>query len=215
MKVVQATPGQWADTEWRITPHVAESLVKAGYVGVMRYVSLPDPNDPTKLESKAFDVTGVEVGCILDAGLQLILVQHVRNPQWMPKAHDGRLDASAAAMHADSVGYPAGAHLFADWEGAAGTPDESTRYLEDWGRTARAGGFLGGLYVGYSTILSPDELYSLPDFTSYWSDRGPRIVSVRGFSIKQGGAVTVAGVEFDVDTVTADRKGDLPMVCGV
>lgn len=208
MNARPALQGKWCDTEWRITPHVAATLAQAGYLGVARYVPLPG-------NSSVGDVSGVEVGCILDAGLQLLLVQHCRKPPVLLKLYDGTIDAGAAAAHAALVGYPAGAHLFLDLEGAAGTSDEVWTYCVAWGESVRSSGFLAGLYVGYSAILSPEQLYDLPPFNSYWSDMGPRVVASRGFAVKQQNAVTVAGVGFDGDTVTADAKGEVPIVCGV
>lgn len=204
MNAVSAKPGLWADTSWMISPHVAATLVQAGYLGVMRYVPLP-ANDSVA------DISGTEVGCILDAGLQLLLVQHVRRPPWLPSGHSGDLDGSCAATHAQMVAYPAGCHLYLDLEGAAGSPPDVASFCNDWATAVRRAGYRAGLYVGYSAILSPTELYALPEFNTYWSDAGPRQVAGRGFAIKQGASVTIAGVEFDRDNVTPDGRGELPI----
>jgi hypothetical protein len=179
-----------------------------GKVGVARYVPLPG-------NSSAGDISGVEIGCLLDAGLQVLLVQHVRRPPWIPMQQSGTVDAGAACRAAELSGYPAGCHLFLDFEGAAGSPGAAFAYCCEWGKETRSQGYLAGLYVGYSALMSPQELYDLPDFTSYWSDAGPRQVAVRGFAIRQHQPeVTIAGVNFDPDTVEPDAKGELPIVCG-
>ncbi len=202
-----ATPGKWLDTSWRITPHVAAMLRQVDYLGVFRYVPLP--GNPS-----AGDLSGVEVGCILDAGLELGVVQHVRRPPVLPSAHDGARDAECACEAATACGLPVGLHVFLDLEGYSGSPVEVVRYVDAWGAATKAAGFLAGLYVGYSAILNATELYELPDFDCYWSDAGPRTVAKRGFAIKQKQPeITIAGVSFDPDTVEPDVLGGLPVIC--
>lgn len=203
-----AKPGKWCDTSWPVSPHVAATLVQAGFLGVARYVPLPG-------NSSMSDITGIEMGCLLDAGLQVLLVQHVRRPPWLPKQHDGTVDAGAAVTKAGMVAYPEGCHLYLDLEGCAGSPDDAAVFCNHWAAEVKRAGYLAGLYVGYSALLSPQELYDLPDFNTYWRDAGPRDVAVRGFAIKQGPEITIAGVAFDVDIVTPDGRGELPIVCGV
>lgn len=200
-----ATVGKWCDTTWHITPHLCSTLRQIDYVGVFRYLPLPGNLD---------DLTGVEAGCILDAGLELGVVQHVRRPPVSPSLHDGTRDAQYACDQADACGLPKGIHVFLDLEGYSGTPVEVARYVDAWGAATKAAGYLAGLYVGYSAILSATELFGLPDFDCYWSDAGPRSVAKRGFAIKQRQPeVTIAGVNFDPDDVTADALGGLPTVC--
>lgn len=206
-----ATPGPWVDTNWRITPSVAAALKAAGKVGIGRYVPLP--NNPS-----AGDITGTEVGCILDAGLDLLLVQHVRRPPWYADMHSGRDDGLQAAKSATEAGYPNDCHLWLDLEGLGqgmgGSALAVGMFANDWARAVIGEGFRAGLYVGYAVPLSPVELYQLPGFTSYWSDAGHRLVAVRGVAIQQGAPeVTIAGVRFDPDVMAPDGKGDLPMVC--
>lgn len=204
-----ATPGAWVDTNWCITPSVAAALKSAGKVGVGRYVPLP--GNPS-----AGDITGTEVGCILDAGLELLLVQHVRRPPWYPDMHRGDEDGRQAAKSATDAGYPVDCHLFLDLEGIGGgvNSDAMARFANDWAGVVQGEGFRPGLYVGYAVPLSPAELYALPLFSSYWSDAGRRHVAVRGCAIQQGAPeATIAGVRFDPDVVIPDGRGELPMVC--
>jgi len=199
-----ATPGAWVDTSWKLTPSVLSALKQAGKVGVMRYVPLPG-------NASAGDISGGEMADILVADLELLLVQHVRRPPWLPQAYSGLLDGQAAADSARAVGYPPGAHVFLDLEGAAGQPSDAEKWTNDWAAAVKCEGYLAGLYVGYSALLSPLELYALPDFDCYWSDAGPRQVATRGFAIKQGAEVTIGGVTFDLDEVRQDLLGGLPV----
>ena len=207
-----ATPGAWVDASTPITPRVAAAVKQAGKVGVFRYVPLPG-------NSTKSDITGTELGCLLDAGLEVGLVQHVRGnpptqPLWQPGAHSGVLDAQAAIASAQAAGYPPGCHLFQDLEACDGSSMQVLTYCLDWGRTVIESGYLCGLYVGYAAVLTPESLYALPSVTCYWSDAGPRSVATRGFAIKQGAPeVTIAGVEFDPDVVKLDALGGLPVVC--
>ena len=206
-----ATAGNWVDASTPITPHVAAALKAAGKVGIFRYVPLPG-------NSAKADISGVELGCLFDAGLEVGLVQHVRGnppaqPLWQPGAHDGALDAQAAAACAQAAGYPAGCHIFQDLEACDGSALNVLTYCIDWGRSMLASGYLAGLYVGYACGLTPDGLYALPSHTSYWSDAGHRHVSTRGCAVQQGAAVTIAGVQFDLDVVAPDALNGLPIVC--
>lgn len=205
MNVVAASAGPWVDTAWPLTPVVCQALVAAGKRGVGRYVPLPGNNS-------AGDISAAEAQRITGAGLQLLLVQHVRRPGWSPLHCDGRADAVAACAAALAAGYPSGAHLFLDLEGIVGTDAPSCAvFAQDWAVEVRRY-FAAGLYVGYDVPLSAAQLYALPSFTSYWSDPGPRNVATRGFALKQGAGVVISGVGFDLDEVRADELGDVPMV---
>jgi hypothetical protein len=58
--------------------------------------------------------------------------------------------------------------------------------------------------------LTPDELFHDLAFDSYWAAPGPWAVAVRGDAIKQGLTLTIAGIEFDIDTISKDALGELP-----
>lgn len=207
MRAAIATTGLWADTNARLTTEVCAALVRAGYVGVFRYVPLPR-------NSALGDISSDEAQAITTAGLQLGLVQHPRSPANNVIAqHSGLQDGMAASDAARATGYPPGCHLFLDIEGVTGNATQVALYCNGWSTQVAADGYGCGLYVGYSAILTADQLYQLPRFNRYWKDAGPRAVSTRGFCIEQhSGEVVIAGVKFDVDTVEADQLGDLPMV---
>lgn len=207
VKSAVATPGAWVDTTWKITANVAQALRHAGYVGVYRYVPLPR-------DASLGDISLSEAQTITDAGLQLGLVQHCRRPPVMLALHSGLQDATAATAAARAAGYPEGAHLFLDLEGVVGNESQVALYCDAWSAQVTGDGYGCGLYVGYSAVLGPDELYQLPRFDRYWSDAGPRVVATRGFCLRQHSPeVTVAGVSFDRDTMAPDDLGDLPKVC--
>lgn len=201
-----ATPGPWVDTSFPLTQHVCDALKAAGKVGVVRYVPLPG-------NSSHGDITAAELVAICGAGLECLLVQHVRLPGWDPGKHDGAGDGSMAGLVAYEAGYPDGAHVFLDLEGIHGSPFDTTGFAVDWQHRVMGNNLNAGLYVGYAVPLHPADLYELPGFDCYWSDAGPRHVATRGFAIKQGPEVTIAGVKFDTNTVAADLLGGLPWSC--
>lgn len=205
-----ANPGPWCDTNTVLTVRTLDALRAAGRLGVARYVPLPG-NNP------AGDISAEELGRVLGEGLQLLLVQHVRAGDththlWDPGVHSGEDDARAACAAAKAAGYPEGAHLYLDLEAVGGTKVATVGFCLEWQRIALAEGYRAGLYVGYSVPLSPVDLYELAGFDSYWSDAGRRQVATRGCAIVQGAEVTIGGVKFDLDTMSADGLGGLPMV---
>lgn len=207
MRAVKATPGDWVDTNERVSVGVARLLRARGVVGVFRYAPLPGV-------PAGWDVTADELNWLTGEGLQVCLVQHPRYPNWQPKIHSGAADARAAAGYASAIGYPVGCHIFCDWEGPAPSTsvDDSFGFLLPWGNAITLAGYLAGLYVGYGHVLDAAQLYGLHPYNSYWSDIAHRQIAVRGCSIVQGNPFVVGGVNFDSDTVRPDLLGDLPMV---
>jgi glycoside hydrolase-like protein len=204
--IVQSVPPcKIVDTDIRLNPVVLGQVEAAGYAGVARYVPLPG-------DGAANDIRADELGAVMEAGLGLLLVQHVRFPHWDPAMHSGGTDARVAVQFAMEVGYLAGAHIFLDLEGIVpGTGTATKAFAEAWAATVVGAGYRAGCYVGFDVPLTPQELFDLHDINSYWSDAGPRNVAVRGFAIKQHPQIQIAGVNFDPDTVQPDLKGETPV----
>jgi hypothetical protein len=173
--------------------------------GVGRYVGISHANPG--------DIDGPELDRITGAGLGCWLVQHVRATQgkgWTPSGQLGRLDGAMAAKLADAAGYSHGCHLACDLEDVApGTdPQHVIDHVNAWADACSAM-YLPMLYVGFSTLLSPQELFQELTLHAYWSDFGPRAVAQRGFRIKQFREnVNVGGVMCDLDRVAPDAFGD-------
>jgi hypothetical protein len=201
-----ATPGAWVDSDWPLGSHAVSALVSIGKVGVVRYVPLPG-------NTSVGDITRTELETIVAAGLELLLVQHVRTPPWNPALANGDRDAAAVLDHCAAIGYPHDAHVYLDLEGISGGAGATTGYAIDWQHTIRSGLQAAGLYIGFAVPLHPADLYNLPGFNTYWSDMADRQVAVRGTAMIQGPAVTIAGVEYDIDTCRKDKKGELPIAC--
>lgn len=206
----RATPGTWLDTSAPLTRAQALEFLSRGFRGRFGYVPLPG-NDTSR------DVSGAEIAMLLDVGLEVGLVQHPRAANVL-RLHSGGADAMAAAQWAASIGYPAGAHIFLDLEGVLDTsPGQVTTYCVDWARACLQLGYSAGLYVGYATVIGPQELYELPLFDCYWTDAVGRRVNVRGCAVKQRAQVPAAGglPNYDPDDVAPDALGGLPLVAAV
>lgn len=201
------------DANSRITPAQASDAFRKRYRFAVRYVRRAPVN--------SFDITAGEMATILDAGLGLMLVQHVAQPGWHPSLDLGRTYGDTAAQEATRAGYPKSGHLWCDLEEvASGTPAQVViDYCNAWHRSVEAMGFLPGLYVGYGTRLTGEQLYRKLRFSSYWAaynlnrDQAP---TVRGVCMRQHAAsmedliVGLTNDTMDVDVIQADAMGDTP-----
>lgn len=208
----RATPGKWCDTSTPLMRAAAEELRRQGYLGVFRYLPLPG-NDTSR------DLTRDELAMLLEVGLEVGVVQHVRgfppaHPLWSPAEHDALEDAATAIQMARRAGMPDGVHLFQDLEAVDGSKGDTSGYTVRWGHVVRTSGYAAGLYVGYAVPLSPVDLYELPDVDCYWGDGPARTVAVRGCAIVQGRSLRADGVlpPLDQDVIQVDAKGGLPII---
>jgi hypothetical protein len=198
----------------------AAKLMKAAdYDFVVRYVR--------RSANHAYDITASELLGLLQAGLGVMLVQHVAPPNWQPIAANGKGYAAIAVDHAQKVGYPLGATLWCDLEGVASrewppmAPDV-IGYCNAWCDRASSGGYIPGLYVGDSCGLTALQLYRELRFQEYWSaynlnlDNFP---AVRGVQMLQHpyppADRRVAGIDFKYqeDVIRPDALGGSPMLC--
>jgi hypothetical protein len=119
-----------------------------------------------------------------------MVVQHVAAEGWLPTVALGTAYGAIAAQEASVVGYPRGCILWCDLEGVQ--PDADVRdvigFCNAWYDAVRVVGYDAGLYVGWRSGLSADELYYKLKFRRYWSgynlddDKKP---SVRGVCMEQ------------------------------
>jgi hypothetical protein len=213
-----ARPGKWCDSDQPLSDLVLADLAEQNYEGVFRYVPLPGfkgAGDISPGELARITSTKLPSGETMQCGL----IQHPRSPQYNDLTKcTGDGDAKAAVDFALAAGYPLGAHLGLDSEGlsqiAANTTDVVIHWDTNWQAVVLSRGLLALMYVGYDVPLTPQALYELPGFTSYWSDAGHRMVAVRGCSMSQGPSFTLRGVPFDGDVLVADKLGAVPFVAG-
>lgn len=198
---------QGFDSDSVITPATAADAMGQGYQFCLRYVSL-------SAEMASGDLTYQEALNIVNSGLALMPVQHVRAPGWTPSAQLGTTYGTNAANHAASVGFPAGVNIWLDLEGIEPqTPAQDViAYCTSWYSCVKAANFLPGIYVGANAILNGQQLYDLP-FEHYWqSASSVPVLPARGYQMQQLLSNTpINSISVDKDFIKTDTKGGLPV----
>lgn len=147
-----------------------------------------------------------------------MLVTYSRGPGWMPSAAVGQQDANTSLLHLLHLGIPAGATVWLDLEGPGGTTDDITQYCDVWSKNARDAGFDPGLYVGYGTQLTSQQLYSL-SVDRYWhsmsrvTDAGGEEAAPKcGWCMHQLNPTTKMknGLGVDINFIQEDFRGRVP-----
>ena len=193
-------PGFDADTV--IASAVARQFFAQGYKFCARYLSLADES--------ASDLSPGEALDILNSGLALMAVQHVREAGWLPNGTLGGQDGQNVVVNALGVGFPPGVTIWCDLEGVASTAtaQDVIDHCTAWFNAVNSAGFLPGLYVGANAILTGQQLYDLP-FQHYWRSQSEvPDIPVRGYQLLQFFPSTTAnGIGIDLDIVQTDREG--------
>lgn len=201
------------DANSKIGPKSAKRFVDAGYKFAVRYVRRATAHD--------YDISSGEMVTLLEAGLGVMLVQHVAPENWVPSGELGTKYGAIAADEAAKVGYLIGATLWCDLEGVApGTPaSEVIAFCNNWWDEVATVGFVPGLYVGFGVVLNATQLYRSLKFTGYWGaynvnrDQTP---IVRGWQMKQYAAKELdlipgfTNQTMDVDVIATDARGGTP-----
>lgn len=219
MIVTPATDGlKGFDANSVITPDIAKAFHAHGYRFAVRYVSRVNPRH-------SYDLTPVEIQTILNAGLGLMVVQHVESAEsWTPTPQKGAMYGLNAALRASMLGLPAGTMAWLDLEGVArGTPSSViVEYCNAWHAAVSGEGYLPGIYVGWHCGLLADQLYHDLRFTRYWSAynlNGNEYPAVRGVCMRQlacraADKVPGVGIDFDVNVCRVDALGGRAMILG-
>lgn len=189
------------DVNTIISLDLAKKFFSQGYRFCLRYISRsPEP---------AYDLNPAEAEDILNSGLALMPVQHVRAGYWSANGDLGTADGAMAAKNALFVGFPAGVNVWCDLEAVdPKTPAfDVINYCNNWATEITNAGYLPGLYVGYEAILTSEQL-KLLRFTSYWRSQSnvPNIGGI-GFQMIQLYAETdINGIKVDFDVTQSDFK---------
>lgn len=200
-----ASPGRAFDVDQPLSAAQAATFKGAGYICAIRYV-------PRTAALKTGNLTATETNIILEAGLNLMVVQHVAEPGWEPTAILGTQYGAYGAAYAGGAGYRAGGTIWLDLEGVhtTSTPQAVVDYCKAWYTTVQRAGYIAGVYVGYDTLLSPYELWQMLPFSHYWNAYNGPGVSVRGCQVWQHSPQILNGISFDPDIIQYDNKGGLP-----
>lgn len=200
------------DANTRITAPLAKAMHDHGYRFAVRYVRRVQPH--------SFDLTAAEIVTLLNAGLGVMVVQHVANDGWVPTAMNGSNYGLIAAAETKAIGVPPQVHLWCDLEGVRpGVPAQDViAFCNAWHDEVEASGYRPGLYVGWHPGLTGQQLYRDLRFKSYWGayniDRAsmpaPRGLMMRQYEVCAADQVPGIHLDFDVNVIHADAMGDTP-----
>lgn len=191
------------DADTTINSDVAQQFYNGGYRFCLRYLSLG------AAESSG-DLIAEEAADILNSGLALMPVQHVREAGWQPSDNLGTEDGTNAGNHASSIGFPAGVNVWCDLEGvnSGATAQDVIDYCNAWYDAVSAAGYIPGLYVGPNAILSGEQLSDLK-VQHYWksASKVPDLPG-RGYQMIQTFVGNpVYGIGIDKDETQTDNDG--------
>ncbi|WP_084545530.1 glycoside hydrolase domain-containing protein [Cupriavidus malaysiensis] len=191
----------------RLTYNQAQSYAAKGYKFCIRYI-------PNPLSLGETDLIKDEADAILAAGLWLGAVQHcckaTETSDFVPFPAQGREWGALAALHASEAGLATGTTVWLDLEGIKeGTPvQDILGFCNEWFAQVTEAGFDSGVYVGFDSGLTAEQLYFQLTTKHYW--RAPSAapdVAYRGYQILQHLIKDVKGNEIDVNQAQVDRLG--------
>lgn len=199
------------DTAAKVDGDYCRRMKARGYDFAVRYLSLGAPS--------AADLTRDELVAILDAGLGLMVVQHVLAAGWKPDTATGQRLGASALAHAQHLALPAGMPIWNDLEGMheTTTAAQASACCVAWCSVVEGGQYKPGAYCGAGVPLDGDQLYKLP-YRCYWDSQSNNPnVSRRGFQMIQlfaapYGSTKVEGLDVDICFTQNDYRGDLPLM---
>ena len=203
-EVQQAPAGaKGFDSDTRLTLELAQQFLAQDYSFCLRYVSLG--------AEQSGDLTADEVEQILQGGLALMPVQHVRMIGWSPTEELGQSTGADAGSNAEAVGFPAGVCVWCDLEGIneSASVQKVIAYCNAWYEAVAEAGFVPGLYVGRKCVLSSEQLYQNLKFSHYWKSAStvPE-VAVRGYQMIQTLEEDLVNeIGIDKDATQTDQLG--------
>lgn len=206
--VVQNAPPNVRGFDWSdgaLSSNAASGYYAQGYRFCIRYVSRTAALHQGNAANGMPDISLDEAQDILNAGLALMVVQHVSDPGWTPTPDLGTQYGGCGAQFTSAAGILPGVNVFLDLEGIAqGTdPDDIVQYCNNWFNHVAAAGYEPGIYIGYDVWLSPEDLYLKLRFKHYWRAGGDITdVATRGYQMLQ----TITP-NFDSDVTQNDNLG--------
>lgn len=173
-----------------------QSLLDEGYEFAIRYIAREGEVGVDN------DLTISEAEAILNAGLKLMLVQHVESDtSWTPTPEKGTSYGKNAGRLAKELGFPEGVNIFLDLESVSMSVSSSTviDYCTNWYNEVDSAGFSPGIYVGANPGISQTELSNLP-FTYYWKSASDVPTPDSGWDLIQTSITgSVNGLPVDID----------------
>jgi hypothetical protein len=192
------------DTDGIVTLAEARGFFGGGFRYCIRYVSRVAKSGP-------HDLSTAEALGLLNAGLALMPVQHVRAQGWVPSSELGASDGVHAAYHAFVIGFPPGVNVWCDLEGVGeGTPEQQViDYCNSWYDAVVPAGYVPGLYVGADAILDGHALRFRLKFAHYWrSLSNVPDIEGRGYQMVQHEEQIANDISIERDVTRIDLLGD-------
>lgn len=198
------------DCNVKLSYELAKKFKSQGYDFVMRYVG-------RLRKSTKIDIDRNEIANIHRAGMSVGIVQHCPpKPGILPSKSLGEEYGKNAAKFSREAGYKAGCIIYLDLEDVnikyKNRQQEIIDFCNEWYKEVLAAGYTPGVYVGFNTFLSGQELYYKLKFRHYWRSmsRVPDVYK-RGYEMKQSPQIIANGIYIDPDEVTGDNLGNKPI----
>ena len=190
------------DCDAVLSAELAQQFFSQGYKFCLRYLAHAQAT---------LNLSAEEATDILNSGLALMPVQHVRAAGWSPDQPLGQQDGQEAASIAQTIGFPGGVNIWCDLEevNITANAQDVIDYCQGWYGAVRAAGYSPGLYVGAATLLTGQQLFDLP-FRHYWrsSSSVPDLPS-RGYQLIQfSPTIQLNGIPVDLDVALPDNRAD-------
>jgi hypothetical protein len=202
-QIVRASQGMIGfDTDTKIT-QTAGAFVVQEFHFALRYVSLNE-------KEAQGDLTKEEVYAILEAGLGLMPVQHVREPGWIPTAALGLRDGNVARVQAYLCGFLPHCTVWLDLEGVDQKVSKAdvVAYTVAWANSVRAWGYHPGLYVGAQSRLDQEDLTKSMPYRYFWrsiSASAPQL-NENAYALCQDQGSIWQGIAYDCDRIPVHTK---------
>lgn len=191
-------------SDYRLNLTQAKSYVAKGLKFCIRYI-------PNPLYDANNNLTKSEADQILESGLWLGVCQRpckaTESSSWVPTPQMGEEWGASAAKISTEVGLSPGTTVWVDLEGVqAGTPSSHiVGFCNQWFDQVNKAGFEAGVYVGFDSILTPEQLDSWLTTRHFWRDQNQQEIP-RKYQLRQL-VETSFGVEFDSVTAIIDNYG--------
>ena len=193
------------DCDAVLSAALAQRFFSQGYRFCVRYLARTHAS---------LNLSEQEAADILNSGLALMPVQHVRAPGWLPDQTLGQQDGQEAVSLAQTIGFPDRVNVWCDLEevNAGAKAQDVIDYCRAWHHAVRAAGYSPGLYVGAGTLLTGQQLFGLP-FQHYWrSSSSVPDLPIRGYQLIQfSPTIQLNGISVDLDVALPDNRGDSAM----
>lgn len=182
-------------------------MKNSGYDAAIRYVG--------RYQQASFDLFKEEVANITKSGLKLGVVQHCPNPGWICDKALGDIYGANAVKFAQEAGYKEGCIIYLDLEGLsplmANKKADIIAFCNAWyDQVVKV--YTPGIYVGYDTFLTGDDLYYTLKFQHYWSSFSQvPMVTKRGYEMYQKLEIVLNGIQLDPDEIPGDNLKNFPV----